>query len=59
MANLYTVQGEIHEARAQAFDATGEPGKPSATDERRAAISSYDRSIQINERLQKKAMEER
>ena len=38
VANLYTVQGEIHEARATAFDADGEPGKAAATDERRAAI---------------------
>jgi tetratricopeptide (TPR) repeat protein len=59
VANLYTVQGEIHEARAATFDAMGEAGKASATDERRAAIGSYDRSIQINERLQKKLMEER
>jgi len=59
VANLYTVQGEIHEARAAGFEAAGEPGKASATDERRAAISSYDRSIQINERLQKKLMEGR
>jgi hypothetical protein len=59
VANLYTVQGEIHEARAAALDATGEPGKAAAGDERRAAIASYDRSIQINERLQKKLMEER
>jgi tetratricopeptide (TPR) repeat protein len=54
VANLYTVQGEIHEARAAAFDAQGESGKPSATAERRAAIASYDRSIRINEQLQKK-----
>ncbi|HEU4729108.1 MAG TPA: hypothetical protein VFT22_14485, partial [Kofleriaceae bacterium] len=59
VANLYTVQGEIHEARAAAYDATGEAGKGSASEERRAAIGSYDRSIQINERLQKKLMEER
>lgn len=59
VANLYTVQGEIHEARAAALDAAGEPGTASATGERRAAIASYDRSIQINERLQKKLMEER
>jgi tetratricopeptide (TPR) repeat protein len=56
VANLYTVQGEIHEARAARFDAAGEPGKASAVDERRAAIDSYDKSIQINERLQKKKM---
>jgi tetratricopeptide (TPR) repeat protein len=59
VANLYTVQGEIHEARAAAFDAQGEAGKASATDERRAAIESYDRSIKINERLQKKLLEEK
>ncbi len=59
VANLYTVQGEIHEARAAAFDATGEPGKLPAIDERRRAIGSYDRSIQINEQLQKKLTEQR
>jgi hypothetical protein len=59
VANLYTVQGEIHEARAAASDATSEAGKASATDERRLAIVAYDKSIQINERLQKKLMEER
>ncbi|HET7501908.1 MAG TPA: hypothetical protein VFK02_12915, partial [Kofleriaceae bacterium] len=41
VANLYTVQGEIHEARA-ALDA-GDPGKAAAArDERHAAIESYD-----------------
>jgi hypothetical protein len=59
VANLYTVQGEIHEARAAAFAAAGEASKAAATEERRAAIGSYDRSIQINERLQKKLLEER
>ena len=59
VANLYTVQGEIHEARAAGFDAAGESGKASGVEERRAAIHSYDLSIQINERLQKKLLEER
>src|SRR4051794_13897580 len=58
VANLYTVQGEIHEARAAVLDAS-DPGKAAATGERHAAIESYDHSIQINERLQKKLMEER
>lgn len=58
VANLYTVQGEIHEARAQALDAS-DPGEAAVRDERHAAIESYDHSIQINERLQKKLMEER
>jgi len=55
VANLYTVQGEIHEARAAQLDAD----KAKAADERRAAIASYDRSIQINEALQKRLMEAR
>ena len=59
VANLYTVQGEIHEARAALADAQGEAGKPQASEERRAAISSYDRSIQINEKLQKQLVETR
>jgi hypothetical protein len=58
VANLYTVQGEIHEARAATLDAS-EPGSAVAPGERHAAIESYDHSIQINERLQKKLMEER
>ncbi len=58
VANLYTVQGEIHEARATALDAS-DSGKAAARDERHAAIESYNHSIQINERLQKKLMEER
>lgn len=58
-ANLFTVQGEIHEARAAALDASGEAGKASAVDERKQAIESYDRSIKINEQLQKTLMEQR
>lgn len=58
-ANLYTVQGELHEARAAAFDATGDAGKASAGDERHKAIESYDQSIHINEQLQKTLMEPR
>jgi len=57
VANLYTVQGEIHEARAASFDSTNDKAK--ATEERRAAIAAYDRSIQIDERLQKKLTEDR
>lgn len=54
VANLYTVQGEIHEARATAL-----ADKAAATDERHHAIESFDKSIRINERLQKKLMEAR
>jgi tetratricopeptide (TPR) repeat protein len=59
VANLYTVRGEIHEAHAAALDATGESGKAAARDELHAAIAAYDRSIQINDRLQRTLMEER
>jgi tetratricopeptide (TPR) repeat protein len=55
VANLYTVQGEIHEARATALG----DDKAAATDERHKAIESFDRSIQINTRLQKQLMEAR
>jgi len=57
VANLYTVKGEIHEALVARHVAANEPAK--ADDERRAAIAAYDRSIQINEALQKKLMEGR
>jgi outer membrane PBP1 activator LpoA protein len=57
VANLYTVKGEIHEALAAHHVEAKEPAK--ADDERRAAIAAYDRSIQINEALQKKLMEGR
>jgi tetratricopeptide (TPR) repeat protein len=57
VANLFTVKGEIHEALVAKYVAANEPAKADA--ERRAAIAAYDRSIQINEGLQKKLMEGR
>jgi len=59
VANLHTVRGEIHEARALQFEADGEASQPRAAEERRAAIAEYDRSIQINEKLQQRLLEER
>jgi tetratricopeptide (TPR) repeat protein len=58
VANLMTVQGEIHEARALELDGS-DSTKPAAAEERRAAITSYDRSIKINEKLQKQLAGER
>lgn len=55
VANLWTVQGEVHEARATQLLTAND--KPKADAERRAAIEAYDRSIKINEALQKKLME--
>jgi tetratricopeptide (TPR) repeat protein len=60
VANLYTVKGEIHEARAVALDAAGDPAsKAKAVEEKRAAIEAYDKSIQIDNKLQRKLTEER
>jgi tetratricopeptide (TPR) repeat protein len=56
VANLHTVQGEIHEARAAQLDAAKDPR---AAEEKRAAIAAYDRSIQINTALQKRLGEGR
>ena len=67
-ANLHTVQGEVHEARAAQLEATiektadDEQRKQIAKEvaaEKRAAIAAYDRSIKINEALQKRLMEGR
>ncbi|MGN6107895.1 MAG: tetratricopeptide repeat protein [Kofleriaceae bacterium] len=57
VANLHTVQGEIHEALAAQYAADNQPAK--ADGERRAAIDAYDRSIQINEKIQKQLLEDR
>jgi len=51
VANLYTVEGEIHEARA----ATLPPEQ--AKDEKHKAIEAYDTSNQIDTELQKQLME--
>jgi hypothetical protein len=59
VANLYTVKGEVHEARAAALDANDPANKPKIVDEKRAAIEAYDKSNQINTVLQQRLMEER
>ena len=60
VANLYTVQGEIHEARAAALEASGAAdAKAKAADEKRAAIASYDTSIKIDDKLQRELTEQK
>jgi hypothetical protein len=59
VANLYTVKGEIHEARAALLDANDPNVKAQIVDEKRAAIEAYDKSNQINTVLQQRLMEER
>jgi hypothetical protein len=56
VANLYTVKGEVHEARAAALDPAE---KAKIVEEKRAAIEAYDKSNQINTVLQQKLMEDR
>jgi hypothetical protein len=55
VANLYTVKGEIHEARAAQFS----DDKAKATAEKHAAIEAYDASNTIDTELQKQLMESR
>ena len=57
VANLYTVKGEIHEARAAALDANDPAQKAKIVDEKHAAIEAYDKSNSINTVLQDKLME--
>jgi hypothetical protein len=59
VANLHTVKGEIHEARAAALDANDPSNKAKIVEEKRAAIEAYDKSNQINTVLQQRLMEER
>jgi tetratricopeptide (TPR) repeat protein len=60
VANLYTVEGEIHEARAAQLEAGGgADAKAKAVEEKRAAIESYDTSIQIDKKLQDSLVEDR
>jgi hypothetical protein len=51
VANLYTVQGELQQARAEVL-AKDPARKTDADNARRAAIVAFDRSIQINTVLQ-------
>ena len=51
VANLYTVKGEIHEARAATLPADQQK------DEKHKAIEAYDTSNQIDTELQKQLME--
>jgi tetratricopeptide (TPR) repeat protein len=57
VANLYTVKGEIHEARAALLDANDPAQKAKIVDEKHAAIDAYDKSNSINTVLQDKLME--
>lgn len=56
VANLYTVQGEIHEEMAKQLG--GDPAaNPKVKEELHAAVESFDHSLKIDEALQKKLVE--
>jgi tetratricopeptide (TPR) repeat protein len=57
VANLYTVKGEIHEARAALLDPNDPTQKAKIVDEKHSAIAAYDKSNDINTALQDKLME--
>jgi tetratricopeptide (TPR) repeat protein len=63
LANLYTVKGEVYEARANlldddAADSDDDAAKQRARAARKSAIEAFDRSIAINTELQKALMGE-
>jgi hypothetical protein len=59
VANLYTVKGEVHEARAATFDAANPANDAAIKGEKRAAIEAYDRSNAINKVILQRLTEER
>lgn len=59
VANLYTVKGEVLQAQAELLTSTGEPADGErAREVRRQAIIAFDKSIAINEALQKRIVGE-
>jgi hypothetical protein len=60
VANLYTVKGEVLQAQAELLVSTGEPGDAErAREVRKQAIVAFDKSIAINEALQKRILGEK
>ncbi len=57
-ANLHTVKGEVYDAMAAVADDGSAAGKDKATTLRKAAIVELDRSIQINDKLQRELLAE-
>ncbi len=57
-ANLHTVKGEIYDAMAAIADDGSDAGKATAISLRKAAIVELDRSIQINDKIQRQLLEE-
>lgn len=59
VANLYTVKGEVLQAQAELLVSTGQPADGArAREVRKQAIVAFDKSIAINEALQKRILGE-
>ncbi len=56
VANLYTVKGEIHEARATQMAAAPDADKAKVSAERHAAIDAFTKSNDIDKKLQDQLM---
>lgn len=57
LANLYTVAGQLHEARANKLkDSTTDADRAAFKEHSRKAIEAFDKSIKINEAIQKRLM---
>jgi hypothetical protein len=59
LANLYTVKGEVHHARAAQLEGQPDVDKQRIVDEKKQAIMAFDRSIAIDNQLVKQLVEER
>jgi hypothetical protein len=60
VANLYTVKGEVHRARAALLEGQADPAAQARlVDEKRAAIEAFTRSNEIVHAIQKELAEER
>jgi hypothetical protein len=59
LANLYTVKGEVHRARATALAAGAGADPARVVEEKKAAITAFDRSIEIENALREQLRAER
>ena len=59
LANLYTVKGEVHRARATALAAVAGTDPARIVEEKKAAITAFDKSITIENALRDQLRQER
>lgn len=59
LANLYTVKGEVHRARATTLEGLAGTDPNRIVEEKHAAITAFDKSIQIENALREQLKQER